>query len=180
MPLAPQELRTFFITAVTANRRRLFQANANAELLLNLFNDDRSKGRYQLHAFVIMPDHIHLLVTPAPDVSIEKAMQFIKGGFSFRLRSKLGVWQSGYTKRRIEGAQDYANHAIYIHENPVRAHMCERAEDFPTRPPQIRSQPIPSRRIREPRAKALSSKHPIHRPKGRCFYPFFLRDIISA
>jgi putative transposase len=130
MPLAPQELRTFFITAVTANRRRLFQTNANAELLLKLFNEDRMKDRYQLHAFVIMPDHIHLLITPAPEVSIEKAMQFIKGGFSFRLKSKLDVWQSEYTKHRIEDAQDYANHATYIHENPVCAHLCERARDF--------------------------------------------------
>ncbi|HVW76089.1 MAG TPA: transposase [Alloacidobacterium sp.] len=131
MPLAPQELRTFFITAVTANRRRLFQITSNAELLLNLFNEDRAKNRYQLHAFVIMPDHIHLLITPAPNVSIEKAMQFIKGGFSFRLKSKLDVWQSGFTKRRIEDARDYANHANYIHENPVRAKLFTRPEDFP-------------------------------------------------
>ena|SRR5215472_7388465 len=131
MPFAPQELRTFFITAVTANRRRLFQTNTNAELLLNLFREDRAKGRYHLHAFVIMPDHIHLLITPAPNVSIEKAMQFIKGGFSFRLQSKRDIWQSGYTKRRIEDAQDYATHATYIHENPVLAHLCPRAEDFP-------------------------------------------------
>ena len=131
MPLAPQELRTFFITAVTANRRRLFQINTNAELLLNLFNEDRAKNRYQLHAFVIMPDHIHLLITPATNVSIEKAMQFIKGGFSFRLQSKLDVWQSGYTLRRVEDAPDYANHATSIHENPVRAHLCHQAKDFP-------------------------------------------------
>jgi REP element-mobilizing transposase RayT len=65
MPFAPQELRTFFITAVTANRRRLFQAESNAKLLLNLFTEGRAKNRYQLHAFVIMPDHIHLLTTPA-------------------------------------------------------------------------------------------------------------------
>lgn len=130
MPLAPQQLRTFFVTAVTANRRRLFQTTANAELLLNLFNDDRAKNRYQLHAFVIMPDHIHLLLTPAPDISIEKAMQFIKGGFSFRLQSKRAVWQSGCSIRRIENTQDYENHAAYIHENPIRARLRERAEDF--------------------------------------------------
>jgi putative transposase len=130
MPLAPQELRTFFITAVTANRRRLFQIKSNAELLLNLFNEDRTKDRYQLHAFVIMPDHMHLLLTPAPDISIEKAVQFIKGGFSFRLQSKLDVWQSGFTKRRIENAGDYASHVRYIHENPARARICEQAEDF--------------------------------------------------
>lgn len=121
MPLAPQEIRTFFTTAVTANRRRLFQVHSNADLLLILLNEDRAKGRYRLHAFVLMPDHIHLILMPAPDISIEKAMQFIKGGFSFRLRSKFEVWQSGFAKQRIEDARAFSNHVSYLHENPVRA-----------------------------------------------------------
>jgi putative transposase len=129
--LAPQEIRTFFITAVTANRRRLFQVDNNANLLLQLFSDDRARGRYQLHAFVLMPDHLHLLITPAPDVSIEKAMQFIKGGFSFRLKSKMPVWERSFTLRRIENPRDYETHRNYIHANPVRAHLCERVEEFP-------------------------------------------------
>ena len=129
--LAPQELRTFFITAVAANRRRVFQTDANVNLLLQLFHDDRAKGRYQLHAFVLMPDHIHLLITPAANVSIEKAMQFIKGGFSFRLKSRMPVWEDSFTKRRIEDARDLQTHRDYIHSNPVRAHLCQRAEDFP-------------------------------------------------
>ncbi len=131
MERAPQEIRTFFITAFAANRRRLFQTDANATLLLNLLNDDRAKGRYQLHAFVLMPDHLHLLITPAPDVSIEKAMQYIKGGFSFRLKSKLPVWEKSFTLRRVEDARDFETHRNYIHENPVRTHLAERAEGFP-------------------------------------------------
>ena len=89
--LAPQETRTFFLTLVTANRRRLFQVHATSQILLDLFESDRSKDRYALHAFVIMPDHLHLLLTPTEDVSFEKAVQFIKGGFSFRLKSRLDV-----------------------------------------------------------------------------------------
>ncbi len=65
MPLAPQELRTYFITSATASRRRVFQVERNAELLIEILNEQRSKGRLQLHAFLIMPDHIHLLLTPA-------------------------------------------------------------------------------------------------------------------
>ena len=131
MERAPQEIRTFFITTVAANRRRLFQTDANANLLLQLLNEDRAKGRYQLHAFVLMPDHLHLLITPAPEVSIEKAMQYIKGGFSFRLKSKLPVWEKSFTLRRVEDPPDYETHRNYIHENPVRAHLTEKAEDFP-------------------------------------------------
>jgi putative transposase len=129
--LAPQEIRTFFITAVTADRRRLFKVDDNANLLLQLLNDDRAKSRYKLHAFVLMPDHLHLLLTPAPDVSIEKAMQYIKGGFSFRLKSKMPVWEKSFTLRRVEDPRDYHAHRDYIRENPVRARLCERPEEFP-------------------------------------------------
>lgn len=130
MPLAPQEIRTFFVTTVCANRRRLFQVGSNAELLLNILQESRMKGRLQLHAFVVMPDHIHLLVTPAENISIEQVMQFIKGGFSFRLKSKLNVWQPGFTVRRIEDPHDYRAHHRYIHENPVRAGLCISIGDF--------------------------------------------------
>jgi putative transposase len=73
MLLAPQEIRTFFVTTVTANRR-LFQVESNANILLSVLEQNRTKNRLQIHAFVVMPDHIHLLLTPAKDVSLEKAM----------------------------------------------------------------------------------------------------------
>jgi REP element-mobilizing transposase RayT len=48
-------------------------------------------GKFQMHDFVIMPDHVHLLMTLPGDVSVEKAMQLIKGGFSYRLRGILDL-----------------------------------------------------------------------------------------
>ena len=77
MRLAPQESRTYMVTAVTAERRSLFQVTAKAELLERTILDYHSQGKLLLHAFVIRPDHFHALITPAPDVSLEKAMQFI-------------------------------------------------------------------------------------------------------
>jgi putative transposase len=94
MRFAPQEIRTYFVTSVTAQRRRVFQVVANAELLRGTLLDYRNQRRFLLHAFVVMPDHFHAIITPAPEVSLEKAMQYIKGGFSFRLKSKLDVFPS--------------------------------------------------------------------------------------
>jgi REP element-mobilizing transposase RayT len=88
MRLAPQETRTYLVIAVTAERRSLFQVTATAELLERTIHDYHGQGKFLLHAFVIMPDHFHVLITPAADVSLEKPMPFIKGGFSFRLKSK--------------------------------------------------------------------------------------------
>jgi putative transposase len=58
-------------------------------------------------------------------------MQFIKGGFSFRLKSKFPVWEKSFTLRRIEDPCDYETHRNYIYANPVQAHLCPQPEDFP-------------------------------------------------
>jgi putative transposase len=143
---APREFRTFFTTAITANRRRIFQAEANAKLLIQLLYEHRTKSRYQLHAYVVMPDHIHLLLTPASDVTIAKAMQLIKGGFSFRFQSKLPVWQQSFTLHRVENGRDFATHHNYIHANPIRAQICDHPDEFPysSAYPAVLIDPVPT------------------------------------
>jgi putative transposase len=92
--------RTFFVTSATAQRKALFQRTVAADLLVDVFLSYRDQGKYLLHEFVIMPDHFHALITPAPEISLERAVQFIKGGFSFRLKSTLPVWQASFTNHR--------------------------------------------------------------------------------
>jgi putative transposase len=134
MKLAPQSQRTFFATTVTAERRRIIQSARMVLLLLDVLRVNREKGRFQLHEFVIMPDHLHLMLTPAPDVSIEKAMQFIKGGFSFRAKRELGyqfeVWERSFSERRIKDAEEYERFRNYILENPVRARLVQEPEEY--------------------------------------------------
>jgi putative transposase len=82
---------------------------------------------YQLHAFVIMPDHLHLLITPVE--SVEKSVQLIKGGFSFRAKRELEwtgeIWQPGFTDHRIRDEEDWNRHLEYIRTNPVEARLIE-------------------------------------------------------
>jgi putative transposase len=132
--IAPQEIRTFFVTTVTHGRRCIFQTTRNAELFLAVIADDRSKLRYAVHELVLMPDHVHLILTPAPDTSLEKAIQFIKGGFSFRAKRDLGasreIWQAGYTEHRIRDSEDFQTHREYIHSNPVHRGLVSCPEEF--------------------------------------------------
>ncbi|HUA97855.1 MAG TPA: transposase [Terracidiphilus sp.] len=129
--MAPQETRTYFVTAVTAQRRSLFQVTANAELLQRTILEYRSQGRFLLHAFVIMPEHFHALITPAPEVSLEKTMQFIKGGFSFRLKSKLDVWMRSYNETQIMTKEKFNRCSLYIENNPVRRGLALTPEGYP-------------------------------------------------
>jgi putative transposase len=121
---------TFFVSTQTWNRCRFFQKTTNAELFLETLQHYRREGHYKLHAFVVMPDHIHLLITPQI-ITLERAVQLIKGGFSHRLESKSPIWQKGFTDRRMRDRADFFTHKNYIHDNPVRAHLCQRQEDFP-------------------------------------------------
>jgi putative transposase len=117
--------RTFFITTVTWQRMPIFRNDARARLLIDTIFDYREQGKYLLHEFVIMPDHVHALLTPAAAISLERAVQFIKGGFSYKLRKeeKIQVWQQSFTNHRIRDAEDYAKHCEYVRLNPVRAKL---------------------------------------------------------
>jgi putative transposase len=123
--------QTYMVTTETWGRRSLFNNDRWAKLLIDTLCHYQGTA-YLLHEFVIMPDHIHVLITPL--TSLEKAVQFIKGGFSFRAKKELGsnmeVWQKGFQDHRIRDAGDYAQHIRYIHENPVRRHLCERASEY--------------------------------------------------
>jgi REP element-mobilizing transposase RayT len=65
--------RNVHITSVTYERRSLFQVDATAELFLETLQHYRREGHYQLHAFVVMPDHVHLLITPL-EITVERAI----------------------------------------------------------------------------------------------------------
>src|SRR5207245_1480213 len=124
--------RTFFITTVTWKRTPLFRSQPEAELMMDVLVHYREQMRYVLHEFVIMPDHLHLLLTPEADISIERALQLIKGGFSYRLgKAKRGpVWQESFTNHRIRDQHDYERQAGYIRMNPVLRRLVGRPGDL--------------------------------------------------
>jgi putative transposase len=82
-----------------------------------------------------MPDHFHVLITIGPEISIERALQFIKGGFAFRAGRELSfrspVWQRGFSEVRIYDAEAYVRVQEYIAENPVKRGLVQKPEEFP-------------------------------------------------
>jgi putative transposase len=104
-------------------------AHANADLFISTLFQHRDKNRFQLHAFVVMPDHVHVLITPATDQSTAKCVQYIKGGYSFAVRKQSAgeIWHSGYHEHRIRDADDYDTQLLYIQNNPAR----KQYEDYP-------------------------------------------------
>lgn len=125
--------RTFFVTAVAWQQRCIFSNDTLPRMLIETLYLYRTEKRFALHAFVVMPEHMHLLITPAEIVSIEKAMQLIKGGFSFRVRKErpnLLIWEKSFTNHRIRDAEDFERHREYIHQNPVRKGLVHAAGEY--------------------------------------------------
>jgi len=123
---------TYFVTSQTWQRRAVFQNPRWADLFLQTLDSYRGRA-YLLHEYVIMPEHFHVMITPT--VTLERAVQFIKGGFSFRVKKELGstmeIWQSGFSDHRIRDVQDYEVHVEYICRNPVGRRLVELALDYP-------------------------------------------------
>jgi putative transposase len=115
-------MHTYSFTTVTYQRRAILVRTANAELLLDTLFHYRDQGRYQLHGFAIMPEHLHVLLTPSDTQTIERCAQCIKGGFSHRIREQFPgeIWQQGFHEHRIRNAEDFDNQLAYIAANPER------------------------------------------------------------
>jgi putative transposase len=129
---ATNNSQTYMVTSSTWRRRVLFRNERWVKLMIDTLYHYRGTA-YLLHEFVIMPDHIHVLITPL--TTLEKAVQFIKGGFSYRAKKELGsnieVWQKGFSDHRIRDANDYAIHVSYVRQNPVQKRFSARADEFP-------------------------------------------------
>jgi putative transposase len=127
-------LGTYFVTSRTWQNRALFAKESYASVFVDSLLHYRQEGSYSLHAFVLMPDHFHILLTPAPDRSLERVMQYIKGGSGRRLALELSmrfpVWQRGFSDHRIRDAADFAAHERYIWENPVRKKLVSAVNEF--------------------------------------------------
>ena len=105
-----------------------------ATLFIDVLHSYHRKGAFTVNDFVVMPDHFHLLITLDQNLSIEKAVQLVKGNFSFRAKQELGVvheiWQRGFSEERVRDRQSFLAHRKYIGENPVRRGLAETPEDY--------------------------------------------------
>jgi putative transposase len=121
----------YFVSAQTQGRTPFFRHERWARLILATLNHYDGPG-YCLHAYVIMPDHLHPLLTPFD--TIEKSVQLIKGGFSFRAKRELnwngGIWQTGFTDHRIRDEEDWNRHLGYIGRNPVDTRLVSDAVQY--------------------------------------------------
>lgn len=130
--MADRYLDTQFLTISSYLKTNILQSRRSASLLIDVILHYREQKKFELHEFVIMPNHAHILLSPL--ITIERSVQLIKGGFSYRISREHGfsgsVWQPSYYSRRVRDTNEYQAFVTYIHMNPVRKHLVERIEDW--------------------------------------------------
>jgi putative transposase len=123
----------YFITASTFQRTPLFRKEPMARLFAEVLFHYRDKKNYLLYEFVVMLDHFHLLLSPT--ISLERSLQLIKGGFSYRARKELEfageIWEKSFYDRRVRGVEDYYNFKHYLRRNPIKQGLAIAPADYP-------------------------------------------------
>jgi len=123
---------TYFFTINLLNRKSSLLIN-HIEKLRYSFRHVIKKFPFEVDGLVIMPDHIHLMMTlPTGDCNYSQRLNFIKGLFSRQITSvecisssrrkkhERGIWQRRFWEHVIRDEADYEKHLNYIHYNPVK------------------------------------------------------------
>lgn len=106
------------------------------------FHADKS---YQLFAWAIMPNHVHMLIRPNTEISLSYIMKSLKGFTSNQANKVLGrggrFWQPDYFDRYIRDREHFEKTVRYIEDNPVKAGLCGNASEwkFSSANPEVRT-----------------------------------------
>ena len=127
---------TYFFTLVTKNRIPIFDDEYSFEAFMDSLQKTQTYHPFELMAFCILPDHVHLLLTlPAGDDDYSTRIKEIKRRTTLLIRESrekptLTVWQKRFWEHTIRDFEDFQNHSDYIHYNPVKHGYCVNFEDW--------------------------------------------------
>lgn len=115
------------VTTVTHNREPFFTDHAIAREAVETLLRVREQHPFDLHAFVVMPDHVHIVITvPAPG-SISKILNVYKSGLTFNTGIRK-MWQERSDMRIVKNLREAIT---YVHNNPVAAGLAKTIMDYP-------------------------------------------------
>ena len=137
---------SYYITVVTQNRKPILIDNI--ELLRDSFRRSKKKYDYGINAIVILPDHMHMIISPKNPNDYSKIIAHIKRSFTYGLdmkekdeakfnltasshrRNLSGVWQKRFYEHTIRDEKDYAKILDYIYTNPIKHGLVDNINDW--------------------------------------------------
>ena len=117
------------------NRQAIFSCPADYQTLLDLIEEHARKSGVAVHAYVLMSNHVHLLVTPEAADSLPSMMQAVGRRYVRYFNDRQGrsgtLWEGRYRSTPIQTETYLLACMVYIDLNPVRAGLVAEARDYP-------------------------------------------------
>ena len=123
--------QSHFVTFCCYHRRRLFTTDASRRIFESALERVRCSFRLQVYGYVVMPEHVHLLLSEPQQDTLADALKSLKQGVSRRLIGDANhFWQKWYYDFNLRNYLQFVEKLRYIHRNPVKRGLCERPEDW--------------------------------------------------
>ncbi len=127
-----------FLTFSCYRRQPLLVQMRMQDAFLLALEQTRRRFAMRVYGYVVMPEHIHLLVSEPADSALARAMQLLKMKVSIQTRKdhkrkegELPFWQARYFDHNVRNHAGFVTQLRYIHRNPVKRGLCRAPEDWP-------------------------------------------------
>jgi len=123
--------QVWFLTLTTASREPWLSDAVVHGALQNFAERGLEAGRAAIGRYVLMPDHLHVFVRLARDEVLGEWVKALKAVLARSVGHKTAQWQQGFFDHLLRKSESYAQKWDYVQQNPVRAGLVTRGEDWP-------------------------------------------------
>ena len=124
-----QSQQSHFVTFTCYRRRPYFASPAIYDLFVEVLERTRCRFALCVYGYVVMPEHVHLLLSEPERGLLSDAIHWLKLSFAKRLGAGV-FWQRRYYDRNLRNAPEFQEKLRYLHRNPVKRGLCERPQDW--------------------------------------------------
>ena len=116
------------------NKQVILREDLDKIVFLKTLRKFKNRFKFKLFGFVIMDNHVHLVIETNDSINISKIMQAVALSYSQKFRHKYNytgyVWQGRFKSNVIESDRYILDCLNYIHNNPVRAEMVKNVKNY--------------------------------------------------
>jgi len=124
-----QSRQSHFVTFTCYHRRPNFDSPAVYDLFLEILERTRCRFGLCVYGYVVMPEHVHLLLSKPENGLLADAIHHLKLSFAKRLGAGV-FWQKRYYDRNLRNEHEFKEKLRYLHRNPVKRGLCGRTQDW--------------------------------------------------
>ncbi len=128
------EWQVIHVTTRTLDQKFYLASAAEKQRILDAISFYHSAGRYRLLAYVVMGNHVHMVICPVPPQTVSRIMRDWKAWTSRHNVSKPAgepLWERRFDDNRIHSTRELTEVVQYIHDNPVLAGIVKGRSEYP-------------------------------------------------